>query len=242
MKSRLSVLVAMGTGVVAFAGVALAQAHACTPVTIPTVITSSGVYCVAADAVFGSVHVGAIDVQASGVVVDFAGYRLHWNGTVLANNPAVKIQQTSENVLIRNGLISGFQVGVETLGSGTIIEDMRMNNNDLGVAVRSGAQAVVIRRNLIRMGNGVVIDAGVTGSARIVDNDFHGRTSNAGAAGNNGVQVFGQHAIVSNNRFGRFYQGLWFDAANTVYGKYQGNLTNNVAVPFTGGTDAGDNN
>jgi hypothetical protein len=226
----------------AFAGVAVARATACTPITVPAVITSSGVYCATGDMVYSSVNASAIDVQASGVVVDLASYRLHWGQVAASVNPAVKIQANSENVMVRNGLITGFQVGIETLGNGTVIEDMRMNNNDLGVAVRSGGQGAVIRRNVVRFGNGVQVDAGTTGSVRIVDNDFYGRSSIAGAAGSNGVLVSGLHAIVANNRFGRFNLGLFFDAAIPAFGKYQGNLTNNVAIPFTGGTDAGDNN
>jgi len=222
-----------------------AQANTCTPITmVPTVISTSGVYCLTSNLTHTSVHVEAISIATDAVVVDLGGFRLQWSGTTASGNPAIRVQAGSNNVVIRDGLISGFSLGVEILGNGTIVEDMRINNNDLGVAAREGSDGALIRRNNFRLGNGVLVegttDDGV-GSVRIVDNDFYGSTSSSGSFGYNGIDIKGRNAMVVNNRFCRFVTGIWFEGLTKATGIYRDNISSNVATPYSGGTDAGNN-
>jgi hypothetical protein len=72
----------------------------------------------------------------------------------------------------------------------------------------------------------------------VIDNDIHGPDQ----GGFNGIAVYGQNAFVVGNRLGRLYSGIWFDLNTQASGKYRDNLTTNVTLPYTGGTDAGNNN
>lgn len=228
-----------------FAGACQAQ---CTAVTaVPAVVSASGVYCLTANLSHASVHVPAISVAASGVVLDFQGYRLKWNGSVTSGNAAVSAQAGHSNIVIRNGLISGFTTGIETYAAGTIVEDMRMNNNDLGVLVRSGGQSSIVRRNHIRLGNGIQVEgsntspAPETGSVRIIDNDIFGPELVQGVSNANGIFIQSKNAFVVGNRLGRLYSGIWFDLLRQASGKYRDNITVNVTLPYTGGNDVGNN-
>ena len=245
MISRKVALVLVAAGLLGWRPGAYAQS--CTPITsVPTVITESGVYCLTESLVQTTIHVGAISVDAAAVVVDLGGYRLKWSGSTSSGNAAITVSEGSRNAVIRNGIISGFTVAVESYAPGTIVEDLRMNNNDLGVAIREGAEGALIRRNYFRLGNGVQVDGqsgGGTnnGSVRIIDNDFHGVSAEGGGSGYNGVDIQGRNAMVIGNRFGRLYTGVWFDPLTQATGKYRDNVTTNVTFPYTGGTNAGNN-
>jgi len=49
------------------------------------------------------------------------------------------------------------------------------------------------------------------------------------------------NAIVEGNRLGRLASGIWFNPLTQATGKYRDNITTNVTIPYTGGTDAGNN-
>lgn len=219
-----------------------AQSGTCTAIsTVPAVISSSGVYCVTATLTYTSIHAPAINVTQNGVVIDFNGFKLQWSGSVSSGNAAIKIDGL--NVTIRNGLISGFETGIESYGDATIVEDMRLHNNDLGISIQEGAEGALIRRNYIRLGNGIEVygtTLGETGngSTRIIDNDIHGPDATTGF---NGILIHARNAIVERNRLGRLASGIWFNPLTQATGKYRDNITTNVTIPYTGGTDTGNN-
>ena len=246
MRDRGMMVMTLAAALLLGSGVAHGQSGTCTPITsVPAATTASGVYCLTGNLTNTSIHAPAIAVNHNGVVIDFNGYRLLWEGSVSSGNPAVKIE--NQNVTIRNGLISDFDIGIESSGDATIVEDMRLHNNGLGIAIRQGAEGALIRHNYIRLGNGIEIygnnsaatlGAAGTGSARVIDNDIHGPDQ----GGSNGIAIYGQNAFVAGNRLGRLYSGIWFDLRTQASGKYRDNLTTNVTLPYTGGTDAGNNN
>jgi hypothetical protein len=209
---------------------------------VPAIISTSGVHCFTGNLTHTSVHAPAITVSTAAVVIDFNGFKLGWSGSVSSGNPAIEIETV--NVTIRNGLITGFEVGVQTTGDGTVVEDMRFHSNDLAISLGEGAEGGLIRRNYIRLGNGIYV-AGSTlgdtgnGSTRIIDNDIHGPAS--GDVGYNGMHIQARNAIVERNRLGRLYSGIWFDPLTQATGKYRDNITTNVTIPYLGGTDAGNN-
>ncbi len=222
----------------------------CTPITaVPTAITQSGVYCLTANLTNTAVHAPAINVSASAVRIDFQGYRLQWSGSTSSGNPAVLVGAGLSNVMVRNGLISGFTTAIDSAGAGTVVEDMRLHNNDLGIALRFGGEGSLIRRNSIRLGNGLLVEGANsssvdpnTGSVRIVDNDIFGPPFTSGGPGYNGMFIQSKNAFVVGNRLGRLYSGIWFDLLTQGGGKYRDNVSVNVTVPYTGGTDIGNNN
>lgn len=245
MRAQRIAALALNLGLLFCSALARAQ---CSPITsVPTVISTSGAYCLTANLSTSTIHATAITVNASGIVLDFQGFRLMWTGSTSSLNPGISVQAGNSNVTIRNGLISGFDVGIDSSGAGTIVEDMRMNNNILGIAVRFGGEGTIIRRNSIRLGNGIKVDgsnadAANNGSIRILDNDIFGPDIVSGAPGFNGLHIQSKNAFVVGNRLGRLYSGIWFDPLTQASGKYRDNLTTNVTVPYVGGTDAGNNN
>ena len=65
------------------------------------------------------------------------------------------------------------------------------------------------------------------------------RLANSTANSSYGVKaVSGDNVLVMGNRTAGTAFGVYFDAAT---GKYRDNLTTGVATPYTGGTDAGNN-
>ena len=222
----------------------------CVPIAFaPTTISTSGAYCVTANLSSATIHAPAISVNASSVTLDFQGFRLRWTGSTSSGVAGVSIQPNKLNVTVRNGLVSGFTTGIESSAAGTIVEDMRLNNNDLGVAIRVGGEGSIIRRNSIRLGNGIQVegsndpsDVANTGSVRIVDNDIFGPETAQGSNGSNGIYIQSKNAFVVGNRLGRLYTGIWFDVLRQATGKYRDNLNTNVTTPYQGGTDVGNNN
>lgn len=222
----------------------------CTPITaVPTVLSQSGVYCLSANLTNTSVHAPAISVTASAVRIDFQGYRLQWSGSTSSGNAAIVVSAGQSNVMVRNGLISGFTTGIDSAAAGTVVEDMRLNNNELGIVIRFGGEGSIIRRNSIRLGNGLQVEGANssaidpnTGSVRIIDNDIFGPPIVAGGVGYNGMNIQSKNAFVVGNRLGRLYSGIWFDPLTQGNGKYRDNVSVNVTLPYTGGTDIGNNN
>lgn len=232
-RSALTILLAGVGSFLGAAGTARAQSGACTPITtLPTTITSAGVYCLTGNLSYSVASSTAILVNNDAVVIDLNRFRLRYtagtNGSI-----AVEIPSGYKNVTVRNGMISDFGSGVRTAGLGTTVEDLRLSNSSLTVS--SGADGAVIRRCHIRDANMVV--AG--NSPRIVDNDLYGPSSLPFMSA---ITLVGSdNAFVVGNRIGRYQMGIEFAQFST--GKYRDNLTTNVTTPFTGaGTDAGNNN
>lgn len=232
--SRMSL---MTVAAVLLLGCGAAFAQTCTPITsTPFTITGVGPYCLTANLSHTDPNAAAITVDKDGVVLDFSGYRLRWAGAGFPGDAAVKVLSGSVNVTIRNGLISEFdyQPGVETLGIGTIVEDMRLSNNGGGVVVAANAEGAIIRRNYVRNTNFVIHGK----SARIVDNDLYGEVGLPFMAA---ITIdAGENALIQGNRIGRYYMGIEFIQGAT--GKYRDNITTNVTIPFSNGTNIGNNN
>ena len=170
----------------------------------------------------------------SGVVLDFNGYRLLYNGAATSLGPGVKVLADNPNVVIRNGLISTFYSAVHTYSFGTIVEDMRLYASAYAIEIMSGAEGAIVRRNYIRNAGQAVVVIG--NSARIVDNDIYGLDTST----NDGDKNWADNVFVVGNRFGRLDQAI--DYTPGYSGKYRDNLTANVTTPYTGGTSAGNNN
>src|SRR5688500_15969658 len=146
MRIQNTIVRALGAGLILCGGAAFGQSGTCTPITsVPTTITAPGVYCLTGNLRYNLQVGSAINVDSSGVVIDFNQFRLLYSGPVGGSAVGVSVTVADQNVTIRNGLISQFNVGVDSTAKATIVEDMRLSETYVGIAISGGA--AVIRRN-----------------------------------------------------------------------------------------------
>jgi hypothetical protein len=255
---------------------AIAQTPSCTqliPAGTPITISASGVYCLTGDLVMPSTFTSgqAINIFASHVVLDLNGH--HVNGLaadINATSAAGIYVASSKNVTVRNGRVSGFNVGVWALTStenGVIVEQIRAYKNKTN-GINTTGPGVILRDNIIdstRVGvtcpvGGAAIQVNAGDGATVSNNSI----VDTGPCGGAGIYVHGISALVENNRvqnptyrpdsigiaiYGEALvvnnrlQNLWrgiFIYSGTI--KYRDNLTIGVTYPYYGGGDAGNNN
>jgi hypothetical protein len=163
---------------------------------------------------------------------------------------------------VRNGTIRGFNYGISLtapLGYGTpvrpshsfLVENVRLIENRTAGMEVIGYDSV-IRGNYVAHTGGSP-DTGLSGHAwgiiaagdglRLIDNDVTHTHVNTAHSGGKTTAIFlsgGGNAAVVKNRMSEADFGIYSGGLN--WGKYRGNITVNVTTPYTGGTDAGDNN
>ena len=154
-----------------------------------------------------------------------------------------------------------------SFGSVSVIENVRVDINT-SVGIRVGS---IIRNNMIvntvsrpdssaagifLTGSGVhalnndVSDTNAQGTGRasaivvnadnaIVENNRLSNTTSPRRPRTEGIIVAGSDVLVVNNRITNMASGIEFTFPS---GKFRDNLTSGVAVPYKGGTDAGNNN
>jgi hypothetical protein len=166
------------------------------------------------------------------------------------------------NITVRNGTIRGFNYGISLtapLGEvntrvrhshSFLVENIRaIENRTVGINVIGNDSE--IRRNYIAHTGGSP-DPGLSANAwgiiaagtglRIVDNDVahtHVNTAHSGGATNAIFLAGGRGAVVVNNRITEANFGI--NGGTLNWGKYRDNITIDVGVPYTGGTDIGNN-
>jgi nitrous oxidase accessory protein NosD len=203
---------------------------------VPYAITAPGEYELKSDLTASDTD--GIDVQAENVVVDFNGFSLTQTQEQ-AFVAGIIIEDNVSNVILRNGTVSGFAVGVSVSGTRCKVQDLRvLGNFAVGVKVNSGD-------------NNAVLNCFVIGPGRTGDNQSLGIY----LAGPSGTLVKGNHvsawrqAIVSDGGSGNaFIQNY---VANSKYGLqlsrspndyYQSNVVTNCTTAFLGGDAIGTEN
>ena len=228
------------------AAAARAETVNCMPVTaLPAVITVQGIYCFTGDLATSVPFGNAIEILTNNVVLDLNGHKL---GGLAAgpSTQAVGIYAADhQNITIRNGTIRGFFYGIalDDLGAsqGHVVEDIRaVQNTREGIDVRGSG--VIVRNNQVVATGGTTVFGSnasaigivaIGGGARVLNNDVIKTVKQGFAFGSIG-------ALAVNNRITQADHGL--DYQDTSTGKYRDNLTVNVATPYTGGTNVGNNN
>jgi Periplasmic copper-binding protein (NosD) len=253
--------------VLSCAPVAGAADGECTAISsLPYTINASGPYCLTRDLAFSlsTPNFIAITINANSVVVDLRGYKI---GAQALGPQALSvgiIARDRRNVVVKNGTVRGFMSAVEMLGGeANIVEDLIVEASAVSGIIVSGT-GCVIRRNL-------VVNTGLTGDPThailvdgtglaVVDNDIANSSAapdqplqslaiavnasstvverNRIANMNFGILVRGTDVLVSDNRLTNTVFGIYF----TGTGKSRDTLTSSVTTPYTGGTDAGNNN
>ena len=136
LVSTVLVLAAL-VSVFVFSPTARAETTQCTPITtIPTTITTQGIYCLNGN-LAGSLATGkAITIDTNNVTIDMNGYKLGNLGAGPGTNAWGIYAYQRKNITIRNGIIRGFYYGIGlnddppyTTSSGHLIEDVRLDGN-----------------------------------------------------------------------------------------------------------------
>ena len=198
IKSTFFAVAALCAVIMLFASTARAETTQCKPITtIPTTITTQGIYCFTGNLAGNMATGSAIEITTNNVTIDMNGYKL---GN-LAAGPSTSANGIyaldKKNITIRNGTIRGFQIGIYfqdtppyTASSGHLVEDVRSDGNtSIGTLVRGTG-------NIIR-NNKIVNTGGSTSS----NNSY-------------GIIVYGPGARVLNNDV------INVEAPNSGYGIY----------------------
>jgi len=222
----------------------------CTAITtLPFIITTQGIYCFIGHLNTAIATGNAIDIQANNVILDLNGFKLGG----LAAGPgtlAVGIHALNrQNITIKNGTVRGFLRGIQLETSGTsqghVVEGIRADQNTF-VGIEVNGAGNIVRNNQVvataaTAANGSADGILIVGNgARVLNNDVI-NTTKQGSGTATGINFNGAtSALAVNNRITVADRGIDYNSGAT--GKYRDNLTFGVSTPFTGGTDAGDNN
>jgi hypothetical protein len=229
----------------------------------PAIITGPGVYCLSFKYIDFPLTQGAlITVDSDDVVLDLNGATLDGTPNVTGVFSYGVRSFNRRNVTVRNGTIKGFNYAVYLLNFlgerdprpsvNLVVEDIRAIRNRTGAFLVVGHDST-IRNNYIA-GTGNSTDPAVVPTTwaiwaggwglRIIHNDIHNTRPNAGIGGEAyAIYLAGaREAVVVNNRITDAGFGISGLGPTPSWGKYRDNVTVNVAVPYTGGTDIGNNN
>jgi len=218
-----------------FIGVYVAPAraetyHTCGTViaSLPTVISSQGVYCLTHDLATAITSGNAIDIQTNNVTIDCNGYKI--GGLAAGSTSAafgIHASDTRVNITVRNCGIRGFQDGIKLdVGSGHLIEDNRLDNN-LYVSLYVYGENNTVRRNRIYDTGGYVAANTATAmvvAADVIDNTISGVFAANTTTSLTGIEMQGPNTVASGNRV----SGLALTGAGTGIGIFAENTAMSV--------------
>jgi hypothetical protein len=223
----------------------------CTPITaLPAVITVQGIYCFTGNLSTAMTSGNAIDIQTNNVVLDLNGFKLGGLAAGLGTHTYGIHALNRQNITIKNGTVRGFLFGIRLEDTGTsqghVIEDIRADQNT-SVALDMQGSGNIVRNNQVVATGGTTIFGANTDAygivvfgdgSRVLNNDVV-KTVKQGTGTAIGIlfQVV-TSALAVNNRITEADIGIEYFSGT---GKYRDNLTFAVTTPYTGGTDAGNN-
>lgn len=185
-------------GIMLCGGFVLSPAYAettnCTAITsLPTTITSQGVYCFTGNLSTNMTVGRAITIDANNVTLDLNGFKLGGLSAGAGTQTTGIYSQLRKNITIRNGTIRGFILGIFFQGSspyttsqGHIIEDIRAEQNtNTGIAIKGRGN--ILRRNQVINTGGSTVYSHATGvvvygpGARLLNNEVIGTFGTGGS-------------------------------------------------------------
>jgi hypothetical protein len=230
----------------------------------PANIVGPGVYCLSFKYINFPLASGAlIKISADDVVFDLNGATL--DGTPTANGAYSfgVLAENHKNITVRNGTIKGFNYAISLIHTlaaersdprpshGLVVENIRaINSRNAGIRVIGHDSE--IRGNYVTNTGGSsdpTVAATTWGiyaygqGLRILDNDVTHTLVNGSSGGTTyGIYLAGitHEVTIVNNRVTQAAFGIYGDPT-VSWGKYRDNITVNVGVPYTGGTDIGNN-
>ena len=231
---------------------ASAETVNCTAITaLPAVITVQGIYCFTGDLSTAITSGIAIDIQTNNVILDLNGFKLGGLAAGLGTQAIGIHASDRQNITIKNGTIRGFFKGIFLDDSGPsqghVVEDIRADQNTSeGMEVRGSGN--IIRTNQVVATGGSTVFAGdvsavgifVTGTGpRVLNNNVITVTKQGSGVAWGILLSPANGGLVVNNRITGADRGIEYF---TSTGKYRDNITSGVTIPFTGGTNIGNNN
>jgi hypothetical protein len=159
---------------------------------LPTTITTQGVWCMKQDLATAITSGNAITVNTNNVTIDCNGFKLGGLSAGAATTARGIFTTGHVNLTVRHCNIRGFYVGAYLTGTGSgghLIEDNRFDGNTYYGMIVEGDSSV-IRRNLVFNTGGTTagvfdatgIDAGM--SVDVIGNTVVGVTGSSGGNGN----------------------------------------------------------
>lgn len=207
--------------------IAAISGYAQTIDSVPFTITQPGTYILTSGLTFASSGGGkAITVAASNVVINFNGFTL--KASPAGSGRGVESSNRNNNLIIQNGTISGFQFGIAILNvpSGCIIQNVSFSNNRAAINLQGSHGCTVLDCFVVGPGTGTGIDVSGCSGVEVKNNQLLDWIS--------GVISDGGNAFIQNY-IGGCSTGLQLGSDD----KYQGNVTNGCATPFSGGIAVG---
>ena len=180
--------------------------HTCGTIinTVPTVITTQGVYCLSHDLATAITSGNAISVNANNVVLDCNGYKIGGLAAGTSSNTSGIYADTSRlNITVRNCGIRGFYAGISLNGgAGHLIEDNRLDNNlETGIFV-NGDNNLVQRNRVYDTGGRPNKSAsyGIFANADVIDNTVAGLFATLIDTYPQAITLFGDGTEARGNR------------------------------------------
>ena len=180
--------------------------HTCGTIiaSLPTVISTGGVYCLTKDLNTAMAAGNAIDIQTNNVTIDCNGYKI---GGLAAGTSSTTLgihaSNTRQNVTVRNCGIRGFYEGILLQGgAGHLVEDNRLDNN-LYIGINVGGDNNLVRRNRVYDTGGYPgnFDSfGIYGHADVIDNTVAGVFATATDGGSEGIYAAGDGTEIRGNQ------------------------------------------
>jgi hypothetical protein len=116
---------------------------------LPTVISTQGVWCLRKDLATNLASGNAIEIQANNVTLDCNDFKI---GGLAAGDSSTTRGITAygvQNATIRHCNIRGFQIGIALSGGGHLVEDNRLDNNLANGIYSDNSEKLRVRRNAI---------------------------------------------------------------------------------------------
>lgn len=145
--------------------------------TLPTVITTQGVWCLHHDLATAISAGNAIDIQVNNVTLDCNGFKVGNLAAGLTSQAIGVYSNNHANIKVRGCSVRGFRYGIAMqTGYGHVIEDNRVEAST-NYGIYSATEMAVIRRNFVQdIGGGVGTGSvGITAAqANVYDNTVVG--------------------------------------------------------------------
>jgi hypothetical protein len=211
------------------AGLFVAPAHAETYHTcgtviasLPTVISTQGVYCLTHDLATSITAGKAIDIQTNNVTIDCNGYKIGGLAAGTDSNAYGIFADARQNITVRNCGIRGYYFGINLTGSGGaghLVEDNRLDNNLLEGIVVNGDNNTVRRNRVYDTGGhtpatGFAYAVGIDASANVIDNTVSGVFGNLTDSSSTGINFNGKGTEARGNQV----SGLMAAGSGTAIG------------------------
>jgi parallel beta-helix repeat protein len=179
--------------------------HTCGTIiaSVPTVITTAGVYCLSHDVNTAITTGSAIAINTNNVTLDCNGFKIGGLAAGTSSLTTGILADTRQNITVRNCGIRGFYEGIYLVsGAGHLIEDNRLDNN-LYVGINAQGDNIRVQRNRVYDTGGYPGNnnsVGIIVAADVIDNTVVGVFATATNSAANGIEMTGDGTEARGNQ------------------------------------------